>query len=216
MSSPEEGRRRVVIEAVKPEIDGGLFPIKRTVGEKVIVEADIFADGHDSLSCILKYRREGNAEWIEVPMEFLVNDRWRGQFRVQDLGRYRYILEAWVDRFKSWRQDLAKKVEAGQDVSVELLAGVELIEEASRRATGTDVKKLQEWARALKIEQPQDRSHKTSRAVDEELAKLIDKYPDKRFASSYDRELEVVVDREKARVSAWYEMFPRSCTVSRE
>jgi len=75
-----DGRKRVIIEGVAPEIDGGRFPIKRTVGETVVVEADVFTDGHDSLSCVLQYRKAGETAWQEVPMRFLVNDRWRGEF----------------------------------------------------------------------------------------------------------------------------------------
>ena len=89
---PEEGRVRVVIEGVMPEIDSGRYPIKRIVGEEVVVEADIVADGHDALSCVLLYRQQATAEWTEVPMEPLVNDRWQGSLRVQELGRYRYTL----------------------------------------------------------------------------------------------------------------------------
>jgi starch synthase (maltosyl-transferring) len=74
----EDGKKRVVIEAVSPEIDGGRFPIKRTVGEKVVVEADVFADGHDVLSCRLMYRKEEESAWTHAPMNLLGNDRWRG------------------------------------------------------------------------------------------------------------------------------------------
>ncbi|HEY8477290.1 MAG TPA: maltotransferase domain-containing protein, partial [Chloroflexota bacterium] len=113
----EEGRRRVVIEGVQPEVDAGRFPIKRVVGDQVVVEADVFADGHDAVTCRLLYRREEDAEWSEAPMEPLGNDRWRGAFVVDRLGRYRYTIQGWIDRFATWQRDLAKRIEAGQDVS---------------------------------------------------------------------------------------------------
>ena len=92
-------------------------------------------------------------------MDFLVNDRWRGEFPVAELGQYRYTVQAWVDRFKSWHQGLAKKVGAGQDVSVDLLTGAELADEAGKRAAGSDGKKLKTVARALRsdIRQGSDR-----------------------------------------------------------
>ncbi len=145
MSEQEKGRVRIVIEGVEPEIDGGQFPIKRIVGDEVVVEADIFADGHDVLSAVLLYRKEGGPNWIEVPMEFLVNDRWRGSFVVTEIGRYRYTLAAWIDRFKSWQQSLAKKAEAKQDISVDFLEGTQLIREASQRAAAGDAKTLEGW-----------------------------------------------------------------------
>ena len=95
-----DGRSRVVIENVTPEIDGGLFPVKRTRGESVTVEADMFADGHEVISCMLLFRREEEKNWREAPMKLLVNDRWRGMFVAAEIGRYVYTLAAWVDQFQ--------------------------------------------------------------------------------------------------------------------
>jgi len=201
--------RRVVIEAVKPEVDGGRFAIKRTVGEKVVVEADIFADGHDALAGRLLYRKEGEAEWTEAVLEPLVNDRWQGEFPVLELGRYLYSLEAWIDAFETWRRFLGKKIEAGQDVSVDLMTGAELIRAAGRRARGADAQRLAEWADSLAGAKSLTRG--AALALDEELARLVARHPDRRLAATYGRELVVVVERERARFSAWYEMFPRSC-----
>jgi starch synthase (maltosyl-transferring) len=206
----EDGRRRVVIEEVSPEVDCGSFPIKRTVGEKVVVEADIFADSHDALSCLLLYRRAEDSRWTEVPMKFLVNDRWQGSFVVAEMGRYLYTVKAWVDRFQSWRRDLAKRVEAGQEVGVNLLVGAEIMEEAGKRAAGADSSKLREWAQTLQA--PGEAAEKIRLALDEETAALMDKYPEAYLATTYGKELPVVVDRTRARFSAWYEIFPRSCS----
>src|SRR5690606_36337885 len=95
VSSEADGRRRVVIESVRPEVDCGRFPAKRVVGDLVVVEADVFTDGHDRIACRLKYRGPGEAEWRETPMEPLANDRWRGRFQVDTLGRYEYTVAAW-------------------------------------------------------------------------------------------------------------------------
>jgi starch synthase (maltosyl-transferring) len=205
----EDSRTRVVIEGVKPEIDGGRFPIKRGVGEKVVVEADVFADGHEALACVLLYRKEGGSGWIEVPMEPLVNDRWRGEFTVSELGRYQYTLQAWVEPFHSWRQDLRKKVDAGQDVSVELLVGAELLRGMRSRVSGGDKKRLESAAATLG--RKGNPARKARVALDEQLASLVARHSDRRFATTYHRELTVVVDRERARFSTWYEMFPHSC-----
>src|SRR5437016_9289260 len=90
-----DGRRRVIIEGLAPEVDGGRFPAKRTVDEVVRVEADIFTDGHDSISAALLYRHEDTPGWQESPMRPLVNDRWAGEFTVRELGRYRFTIRAW-------------------------------------------------------------------------------------------------------------------------
>ena len=91
-----DGRRRVVIEAVMPEIDAGRFPAKRALGETVTVEADVFADGHDSLAAVLRHRHESATNWTETPMTQLINDRWRGEFPVTDLGRYLFTVDPQV------------------------------------------------------------------------------------------------------------------------
>ena len=143
-------------------------------------------------------------------MKLLGNDRWRGQFAVEEMGRYRYTIEAWVDRFKTWHQGLIKKIEAAQEVDSDLLAGAKLVEEASEHASGADAKRLREYARALDTAGRGKAPENISRLVDEELPRLMEQYPDRRFSTYYDKELAVVVDREKARFSAWYEIFPRS------
>jgi starch synthase (maltosyl-transferring) len=209
LTTPQDDRKRVIIEGVTPEIDGGRYPIKRTVGQKVEVGADIFADSHDDLAAVLLYRREKEPQWVEVPMAFVVNDRWEGSFAVNEMGRYVYTLQGWVDHFKTWQHDLVKKVNANQEVSVELLAGAEMIEDAASRSSGGDAKRLQEWAAALKSSQEIKRRIEV--ALNRELGLLIARYPDRRFATTYEKELTVVVDRTRARFSCWYEMFPRSC-----
>lgn len=206
----QEGRKRVIIENVKPEIDCGEFRIKRVVGEKVVVEADIFTDGHDSVSAILLCKKQGDKEWKELPMSLVVNDGWRGEFIVREIGVYLYTLEAWVDHFKTWQNGIKKKFDAGQDLSVDILIGVRHIEEAVRRVSKKrDRDRLIEFAEILKRE---NMERAITAALSEELAELMADYPDKRFASRYEKELAVTVDRKKALFSTWYERFPRSCS----
>ncbi len=201
---------RVTIERVQPELCGGRFPIKRTVGEKVVVTADIFADGLDVLRAVLRYRTDRDPSWLDIAMAELGNDVWRGNFPVEAAGRYEYTIEAWTDPFKTWRRDFAKKVEAQQDICVDLLVGTELIEQASTRASGEDATQLVAHARSLRSARKGNLSTAIQRALAPELAALMEQYSDRREATQYEKVLHVVVDREKARFNAWYEMFPRS------
>ena len=205
------GRKRAIIKNVKPEIDSGKFPVKRSVGEKVVVEADIFADGHDALSCLLLYRQEGDAKWTETAMTYLGNDRWRGEFTVTELISYWYTVQARIDKFSSWSNGLSKKVAAGQDVSVDLMIGAGLVEEAGERAAGPEAKKLQQLAAILRSEEEPVKK-KIKLALDEKNGALVARYPDGDLATDYEPELQVVVDRQRAGFSTWYEMFPRSCS----
>ncbi len=206
----EDARRRVVIEAVSPEVDGGRFPIKRIAGDEVVVEADVFADGHDEIACRLLYRREDAPEWSSAAMELVVNDRWRASFPVPEVGRYQYRIEGWPAPFQTWRRDLKARVEAGQDVRVELKVGADFCREAASRASGEDAQRLLERAAAL--EREWDVSLRVAVALDEVTNDLMLRNPDRGRSTVYDRGLTVVVDRERARFGAWYEMFPRSAS----
>ncbi len=204
----EDGRRRVLISGVEPEIESGRFPIKRVTGETVCVEADVFADGHDAISCRVLYRRDGDPEWMAAPMQFLANDRWRAEFAVTGIGRWFYTVEGWVDHFKSWRRDMEKRIAADTDSDVDYLFGARLVRAASERAAGADRALLAEWAERLASEQHPARRRML--ALDEPLAQIADRNPDRTLATRYDRELAITVDPVRARFSAWYEFFPRS------
>ena len=205
---------RVVIGRVEPEIEGGRFPVKRTVGEQVVVTADIFADGHEVLCAVVRYRHVDGSAWHEAPLQELGNDRWTGRFCVTEVGRYEYTIESWIDRFKTWRRDFQKKVEAGQEVAVDLVVGIALVEEAMERAWEEDVEKLKAWTGLLMTQRERNPAEATRTALDEGLAALMAKYPDRRHTSAYEKHLAVVVDPARSRFSAWYEMFPRSASAS--
>jgi len=197
---------RVVVENVRPEVDAGRFPIKRVVGERVVVEADVFAEGHDVLGCALRFKREGAGTWDEVRMEALPNDLWRGAFTVDEMGTYRYTVRAWADPFSTWRRDLAKRAEAGQDLRVPLQIGASIVRAVADRASGADARQLQAWADLFDA----GGAGAVELGLGDEVAARVGLYPDLDHATSYERELTVVVERTRARYSAWYELFPRS------
>jgi starch synthase (maltosyl-transferring) len=205
-----DGRKRVIIEGISPEIDAGRFPAKRTLGDQVVVQADVFTDGHDSISASLLAHREGSNEWTEIPMRPLVNDRWTASFRVSELGRYGFKVQGWVDHFETWRRDLLKRIKAESDATVDYLIGADLIAEAATRSSGADADWLSSRASVLRSETNIKllRNH----ATDPTLHELVGRYPDKRFATDSDHELSIVVDPVRARFSAWYEFFPRSAS----
>ncbi len=141
---------RVVVEGVAPQVDCGRFPAKRTVGEKVLVEADVYAEGHDVVAAALRYRRDSETAWTELPMEPIGNDRWRAAFRIEALEPYAYAVEGWVDPFLTWRRGLGKKLAAEQVEAVDLLVGAQLVEEAVARAKGEDAPRLRAAAAAMR------------------------------------------------------------------
>ncbi len=201
----EGGPNRVVVESLSPEVDGGRFPAKREVGDTVIVEADIFTDGHDSIAAVLKHRHESTPDWTESPMTALVNDRWRGSFAVTRLGRYLFTVEGWIDPYRTWIKRLAKRVEAKQDVTLEIEIGARLIDAAAQRAAGEDAAALKTLAAALRKQgallPPSSR---------EQLDALMDRNPDRSQSTTYTRELPILIEPQRARFGAWYETFPRS------
>ncbi len=177
---------------MRPEVDCGRFPAKRALGDEVLVEADVFADGHDAVVCELLYRFSGEKDWKTVPMQFLGNDHWSASFRVEKLGRYEYTVRGWTDPFLTWQRDLAKRRDAGQDLSVDFLIGAGFLSGKAK------LRKI--------LEDP-------ARPAEERYAAALSAPavpPDASKVSLYDKILQVTVDPVRARFSSWYEMFPRS------
>ncbi len=204
-----DGRARVIIEGIKPQVDAGRFPIKRVVGQSVTVEADVFTDGHDALRAELCWRRATDDTWQRTAMKPLGNDRFRASFPVEELGRYAYTVEAWVDHLLSWRLELARRVEA-EDIASALLQGAALIDAAAARASGDDAEMLRKWAEQLRGSQTATTRQRI--ALDEDRYALAARYPDRALALRWETELQVIVDPPLAKFSAWYEFFPRSCS----
>ncbi len=213
MLDSKDLRRTVVIENVAPVVDGGRYPIKREVGGRVEVSADVFKEGHDVLVAFVKYRRTDEPDWRERPLRFVDNDRWAGAFTVEDNARYLFTIEALPDPFRSWLADLAKRVAAGQDVASELREGAALVRAAAGRATGEDAAALRGWL--TRIEQAPAQADAVATAGHEALGALMDRHLDRADATWAEREYEVMVDRERARFAAWYEFFPRSGVTGR-
>jgi starch synthase (maltosyl-transferring) len=206
----EQDRKRVIIENVQPEIDGGSFPIKRAIGENVTVKATIFTDAHDSIAAVLLVKDPSRTEWTEFPMKHLGNDLWTAEFVVARTGEYRFTIEAWVDHFQTWQKDLKKRREAGQDLQVQLQIGAHFVEEASQRAEGNHKSRLIEIA--ANLTKPDDNNDSVDIALGSDLTTLLSTYTDRKNATRAGKELVVIVEREKALFSTWYERFPRSCS----
>ena len=202
-----DGRRRAVVEGVTPLVDGGRFPIKRIVGDRVVVEADAFADGHDVVVAVLRHRPPGG-DWVELPMEPLGNDRWRAAFELESIGRHEYTVAARTDAWLTWRGDLAKRLDAGQDVTVDLQIGAALVEAAAGRAENApdpaDTRDLRRWTDRLRAgSAPRD-------GLDESLDAAMRRHPDRAHVTTFEPVLGIVADPVHARFSSWYELFPRS------
>jgi starch synthase (maltosyl-transferring) len=201
-----EGRARAVVEAVTPQVDGGRFPVKRAAGETLVVEADCFADGHDVVLARLLWRPADEEAWRELPMEPLTNDRWRGSLALETIGPYRYTVRAWVDAFASWRRDFARR-EDPEDLRVAARAGAALVAAAARRAVGENSARLEAWAKQLADATPGRELR--ALGLDAALGALAQAHTAPRFPVTH-AELPLLIDRERARFSAWYELFPRS------
>ncbi|CAN5267326.1 alpha-1,4-glucan--maltose-1-phosphate maltosyltransferase [soil metagenome] len=204
-------RRGIIIERISPQLDGGWHPVKRVVGDGLLVTADIFADGHDLLDAALLLRAADEPKWREAPMRPIDNDRWSGHVELTSNRWHRYAVEAWRDEFGSWREGLRKKVEAGVAVPSELEEGRLLLVAALARAEATgavdDARLIGDSLAALK--RARSESTRAAALIGDELLAAMRRHPD-RGTASRSPELPLVVDRERARFGAWYELFPRS------
>jgi starch synthase (maltosyl-transferring) len=204
-------RRSIVIERIEPQIDAGRHPIKRVVGDQLLVTADIFADGHDLLDAALLIRADDETAHAELPMRPIDNDRWSGHVELTRNRWHHYAIEAWRDEFGTWRQGIGKKVDAAVPVPVEIEEGRILVEAALNRAerseAGEDVRLMRAALTALK--RARSEATRVAALSTDDLLAVMRRHPDRRFASR-SPELPLVVDRERARFGAWYELFPRS------
>lgn len=199
--------QRIAIEGIDPEIDGGRFPAKTVVGERFVVEADIFGDGHETFDAALLWR-EGDGAWQEAPMAFVENDRWQGELRFALNGPARFTLIAWRDLFAQWRKEIVKKIAAGQTVSLEVTEGRNLVEAA--------LKNPREGAPPLALEKeirsPRDELALSETLLSQEVATWMKQAAPRSNLTRYAKDLPVWVDRKAAAFSAWYELMPRSMT----
>ena len=217
LSWPDQGDVRAVVDAVKPCVDDGRFAVKHVAGEPFEVTAHAFADGHDVLRVLLLWRETGHLGWREVEMAAKGNDVWLAGFIPPEPGRYTYTVVAWVDGFASWRHDLSRRVDPA-DIRIAAQAGAMLIDATAVRASAEDRNTLAAWAADLNRAAADESMSITALkalALDANAAGMAARYPDRSLEVRYANELPLVVDRERARYSSWYELFPRSASPER-
>ncbi len=200
-------QERVIINAVQPQIDCGRYPVKRILGEKVDVKAHVLVDGHDLIQASVLFKAGKSRKWQESQMQENSNDEWSGEFGIDKQVDYTYKIQAWVDYSLNWQHGISRKLQDDQHVHSELLDGVAHLENAFAKANKSEKPHLKN---AIEAFQDKDRYEEAVKfATSNKLQELFEKYPEKRFAAESD-ELQVTVDRKKARFSTWYEFFPRS------
>lgn len=212
-SRPDDrvARARVVLERLSPHVDEGRFAITRAVGDRVEVEVDAFADGHDMIAVELAYRHDGDSDWTRAAMREVGNDRWAGAFAVDRLGAYRYTVRAWIDEFGTWRRGLARNVEAGNEVDVDVLIGAGLLRAAAARTSRPASTQLTSWAVRLE-DTAAAIDARIALALADEVAELCRAAPDLAHATEWPVPYRCWCERERARFSSWYELFPRSAS----
>lgn len=200
---------RVIIENVQPQLDGGAFAIKRIVGQKVTITADVFPDGHDVIQCRVLYKHQSDKKWSEVRMQPTENDAWTAEFTVDQQGSYTYYVQAWVDYALNWQHGTERKIQDNQHVKSELLEGAEYIEQMIKLASKDEKAYLKKVAEQFTDPKLYDLA--IASAMSHELTALFTKYPIL-YIENQSHELQVYVDRAKALFSTWYEFFPRSAS----
>ena len=227
---PAEGRKRVIIEHIQPQVDCGRYPARRILGDRVEISAAIFSDGHDHVAAQLLFKHESEPTWRSMPMAELTNDRWSASFTVDRLGTWIFTIQAWVDHFDTWCADLKKRLAAQpdpdspdpakrdlppQDIPLALTIGALLLDQTAARAAAAkdsksaDAKQLEAIAASLRSLAAQ-KSVLYDYPLSPQIEELAARYPDLSFASTAEKDLHLWVDRERARFSSWYELFPRS------
>ncbi len=204
-----QNQTRIVIENVLPQLDGGVYPIKRIVNQIVNVSADVFSDGHDVIECCVKFKHENDKNWQEVRMQPAVNDSWNASFKVEKQGYYTFFVEGWVDYALNWQHGILRKIQDNQYVKSELLEGAEYVRAILDVVNKNEKDYLNTLVYYFTTEHEYDNAIRE--ATSSYLNEIFKKYP-KRFLENKSLDLKVYVDRKKALFSTWYEFFPRSAS----
>ena len=204
-----QNQTRIIIENIKPQLDGGVFQIKRIVGQIVTVTADVFSDGHDVVECCVKYKHEKDKKWREVRLNPTSNDEWTTSFKVEKQGVYAYFVEGWVDYALNWQHGTERKINDNQHVKSELLEGAEYCSAILKEVTKDEKVFLNNAIKAFQNESEYNEAIQI--ALSNQLHQIFKKYPTRTLANT-SHELQVYVDRKKALFSTWYEFFPRSAS----
>jgi starch synthase (maltosyl-transferring) len=212
--------RRVSIRDVAPSVDGGRYPAKATVGEPVTVAADVFADSHDLVAAVVRWRPLGQRTWTDEPMTAGVNDRWTAQLAIDEPGRYEFRVTGWVDHFSTWQRDISKKLEAGVATAVDVEIGAAVLADIAVKTRGDERRSIEQLRDHLldhsDVDGDRDRLEALTRpALSDDATALVRRNDPRRHATDSDRH-RVHVDRERARYSTWYELFPRSASADPE
>lgn len=197
---------RLAIEAITPSVDDGRFPVKRIVGETVTVEADLFGDGHDPISAALVFRAADEADWTEVPMRLVENDRWRADFTPRRMGRYEFAVETWRNPFQIFRYELSKKHEARLDLALELQEGLNLIRATLDGTSGETAAALEDLL--TRLEQASE-AERIALLLSPETYALMAK-ADRRPHRVRSKAIPLDAERREAAFASWYQIFPRS------
>ena len=204
-----DGRQRVIITGIAPRIEEGQYPAKAAIHESIIISANIFGDGHDEVAANVAIRKTGASEWQFIPLKFVINDFWEAVFEPVETGFYEFKIHAWIDHFTTWQKGLEKKFEAGQDIAVELLIGVEMLEIAAEDASDADKASLLSWS--SKLRSNDDPESLVTLATSNDVSQLMYKYRDTRL-DTISTTSQIEIERQKAAFSTWYELFPRSAS----
>ncbi len=237
---PPEGRKRVIIENIQPQVDCGRYPARRVVGDKVAISAAIFSDGHDHVLAQLLYKHQGDRSWKVMSMTALPNDLWTASFELDRVGMWTFSIRAWVDHFETWCADLKKRLaaQARPPTPPDPAASTAANPDAADPAPAGAITTPEDIALALEIGADLvDAAAGRASGADAvslieistslrwmaarhssfyeypfspEMEDLVARYPDHSYASTSTHELSLWVDRHRARFSSWYELFPRS------
>jgi starch synthase (maltosyl-transferring) len=207
-ADPRAGARPIVIEHVTPAIDGGRHAIKRIAGDHVVVEADIFREGHDAIAAAVQFRERGAGAWREAPLAPIGNDRWRGAFRLDRNARYEYTVVAWPDAWATWRHEMRVKRAAGRATANELIEGRMLVDAARARANGAEARRID--ALLADVDAQCNDDARAEVLLSDAAATLMARLADRSHATTLPHPLPAIADRRAAQIGAWYEFFPRS------
>nr|WP_040165702.1 alpha-1,4-glucan--maltose-1-phosphate maltosyltransferase [Microbacterium gorillae] len=193
-----------------PSAPGGFAP-KAFAGEAVPFRATVFREGHDLIGVQVRLTDPAGGESLhrlESTGDGL--DHWDVLVAPLARGTWRFRFEAFGDDYATWRHAASLKIPAGVDVAVMREQGALLFERAKvePKLPSTDRTRLTAAARALRAKTTTP-EQALAVVLDPDLAAFFRARPLMSLVSIGESR-ELLVERERAGVGAWYEFFPRS------
>ncbi len=202
---------RIPLALPRPIAPDARFRPSAFSGEALPFQVTAFREGHDLIGVHVRLFSPSGVESLHR-LEPLRDgfDRWRTLIAPGEQGVWRFRFEGFADDFATWEHAADLKIAAGVDAPLMREMGALLLDRARKQKDRDAAQRRTLTAASAALRDPQTSDDDALLIVrDETIATYFRDRPLQSLLTIGD-EHELLVERERAGVGAWYEFFPRS------